>query len=877
MIVCLAEKPSVAREIAQVIGASRRMDGYFEGNGYQVTWTFGHFCQLKEPEDYNPAWKRWNLHELPMLPEQFGIKLMRRDAGVVKQFHTIKELLDKATEVINCGDAGQEGEVIQRWVLAEAKCRKPLKRLWISSLTEDAIRAGFANLRDGKEFEKLYQAGKSRAVGDWLLGLNATRLFTLKYTTFQQKQILSIGRVQTPTLALLVDRYHEIQNFRPEPYWVLRTEYRGTLFSRVAPPEKLKEAEEAADTKSRLRAMGFFLSEEEANQVLKEVKAAPLTVTNVEIKKAREAPPRLFDLTSLQVQCNNQLGLSADDTLKIVQALYEKKAVSYPRVDTTFLPDDIYPKIPGILRGIAYPQLTGPLLDKKIPKTGKVFNNNKVTDHHAIIPTGAAGPSGGLESSVYDIIARRFIAAFYPDCEVSNTTVSAEAAGHPFRVRGRQILNPGWRIVYGDPAQQAAPKPAPAAGSASAGGVGAEAEDDVVSTVLPSFEKGESGPHAPRLDKKITQPPKDYTEATLLRGMETAGRNVDDEELRQAMKENGIGRPSTRAAIIETLFKRNYVTREKKRLVPTPTGVELIGLIRNPTLKSAELTGQWEKKLRQIEAGELTGEQFLSELTALVQEMVGEVKQDRSGRALSAGPATPSPSPFPDGEGGVVASSSSSSNLKLETKTRTSSPSPSGKGLGDGVAGPGPATSLGPCPACGTGHILRGKTAFGCARFREGCQFRLPGEFMGKKLTDAQVKMLLAKGRSQLIKGFVSPDGQKVDGALALNVQHQLTLVPAAQSKPTTATDPGQIPCLACKLGTMLRGKTAYGCSRFREDCQFRVPLEWGGRALTETQLRQLLRRGETGVIKGFVSAKTGKKYDAALKVEAGRVVPAFG
>ena len=866
MIVCLAEKPSVAREIAQVIGATRRMDGYFEGNGYQVTWTFGHFCQLKEPEDYNPAWKRWNLHELPMLPEQFGIKLMRRDAGVVKQFNTIKELLDKATEVINCGDAGQEGEVIQRWVLAEAKCRKPLKRLWISSLTEDAIRAGFANLRDGKEFEKLYQAGKSRAVGDWLLGLNATRLFTLKYTTFQQKQILSIGRVQTPTLALLVDRYHEIQNFRPEPYWVLRTEYRGTMFSRVAPPDKLKEAEEAADTKSRLRAMGFFLSEEEAQKVLAEVKAAPLTVMNVEIKKGREAPPRLFDLTSLQVQCNNQLGLSADDTLKIVQALYEKKAVSYPRVDTTFLPDDIYPKIPGILRGIGYQNLTGPLLANKIPKTGKVFNNNKVTDHHAIIPTGAAGPGGGLESSVYDIITRRFIAAFYPDCEVSNTTVSAEAAGHPFRVRGRQILSPGWRVVYGDPAQQSAPKPAPPAGSAP----GVESEDDVVSTVLPAFDKGESGPHQPRLDQKVTQPPKDYTEATLLRGMETAGRNVDDEELRQAMKENGIGRPSTRAAIIETLFKRNYVLREKKRLVPTPTGVELIGLIRNPTLKSAELTGQWEKKLRQIEGGEITGEQFLGELTELVKEMVGEVKQDRSGRALSAGPVQAATSP-PQPLSPAFRESSGERGEPVMRGTKSSgSPSPQKRGPG------GEVTGLGTCPLCHTGHILRGKTAFGCARFREGCTFRLPTEFLGKKLTDPQLKALLSKGRTPLIKGFVQPDGAQISAALRLDAGHQLEAVPAAVSKPTTDTDPGQIPCRVCQLGHMLRGKAAFGCSRFREDCQFRVPLEWGGKVLTETQLRQLLRRGETGIIKGFVSAKTGKKYDAALKVEDGRVVPVF-
>ncbi len=872
MIVCLAEKPSVAREIAQVIGASRRLDGYFEGNGYQVTWTFGHFCQLKEPEDYNPAWKRWNLHELPMLPEQFGIKLMRRDAGVVKQFNTIKTLLDQATEVINCGDAGQEGEVIQRWVLAEAKCRKPLKRLWISSLTEEAIRQGFANLRDGKEFEKLYQAGKSRAVGDWLLGLNATRLFTLKYTTFQQKQILSIGRVQTPTLALLVDRYHEIKNFRPEPYWVLRTEYRGTMFSRVAPPDKLKEAEEAADTKSRLRAMGFFLSQEEANQVLEEVKAAPLTVTNVEIKKGREAPPRLFDLTSLQVQCNNQLGLSADDTLKIVQALYEKKAVSYPRVDTTFLPDDIYPKIPGILRGIGYQNLTDPLLANKIPKTGKVFNNNKVTDHHAIIPTGAAGPGGGLESSVYDIITRRFIAAFYPDCEVSNTTVSAEAAGHPFRVRGRQILSPGWRVVYGDPAQQSAPKPPPAAGAGPAGGIGAEAEDDVVSTVLPSFTQGESGPHQPRLDQKVTQPPKDYTEATLLRGMETAGRNVDDEELRQAMKENGIGRPSTRAAIIETLFKRNYVAREKKRLVPTPTGVELIGLIRNPTLKSAELTGQWEKKLRQIESGELTGEQFLGELTQLVQEMAAEVEQDRSGRTLSAGPAAPQPA-FPgerDAPAARAAHPSGSSAPAERAATQQGGREASGKGPAGGAG-------LGPCPACQQGHVLRGKTAFGCSRFREGCSFRLPAEFLGKKLSDPQIKALLSKGRTPLIKGFSQPDGARLDAALRLGAGGQLEAVAAAESKPTTATDPGQIPCRVCQLGHMLRGKAAYGCSRFREDCQFRVPLEWGGKALTETQLRQLLRRGETGLIKGFVSAKTGKKYDAALKVEDGRVVPVFG
>ncbi|RZK21194.1 MAG: type IA DNA topoisomerase, partial [Hymenobacter sp.] len=838
MKVCLAEKPSVAREIAQVIGADRRMDGYYEGNGYQVTWTFGHFCQLKEPDDYRPEWKRWNLHDLPMIPEQFGIKLMRRDEGVVKQFNTIKRLLDAATEVINCGDAGQEGEVIQRWVIHEAKCRKPVKRLWISSLTEEAIRQGFQNLRDGKEFDSLYQAGRSRAVGDWLLGLNATRLFTLKYTTYQDKQLLSIGRVQTPTLALLVARHHEIANFKPEPYWVLKTQYRDTTFTRINTEAEQKEAQDAPDEQSRLRALGYFVKEDEAKKALEAVKPAPLTVTNVEIKKGRESPPRLFDLTALQVQCNNQLGLSAEDTLKIVQALYEKKAVSYPRVDTTFLPDDVYPKIPGILKGIGHSNLTAPLLAKKIPKTPKVFNNNKVTDHHAIIPTGSGGPGGGMESSVYDIIVRRFIAAFYPDCEVSNTTVLAEAAEYLFRVRGRQILNPGWRVVYGDPTQQTAPKPAAPAGEKAA--TGAEDNDDVVSTVLPSFTKGEGGLHQPRLESKMTQPPKDYTEASLLRGMETAGRNIDDDELRLAMKENGIGRPSTRAAIIETLFKRNYVRRDKKRLLPTPTGVELIGLISNPTLKSAELTGQWEQKLRQIERNELPSDQFLEELKGLVREMVQEVKTDRSGRAVSSTQAVSAQSV-----------GASSGPQKIAGKPVVASQAK--------VGGQQPvANSLGNCPACKTGHILRGKTAFGCARFREGCQWRLPAEILGKKLTDPQVKMLLAKGRTQLIKGFVTGAGEKLDGALVLDANHTPELVQAAESKPTTATDPGQIPCLVCKLGTILKGSSAFGCSRFREDCQFRVPFEWGGKKLTDTQLRQLLRRGETGVIKGFLSAKTG-------------------
>ncbi len=834
--VCIAEKPSVAREIANVLGARLRMDGYFEGNGYQVTWTFGHFCTLKEPQDYQPEWKRWSIHDLPMLPEQFGIKLMQ-DEGVKKQFNTIKRLLAEADEVINCGDAGQEGEVIQRWVLTEAKYRKPFKRLWISSLTEEAIRQGFQNLRDGKEFDRLYLAGKSRAIGDWLLGLNATRLFTLKYAQ-GRGQVLSLGRVQTPTLALLVDRYHEIQNFKPEPYWVLRTEYRGTMFSHVAPPKKGKAEDDEPDEKARLKARGYFVSQEEADAAMAAVKDAPLTITGVEIKKALESPPALFDLTSLQVQCNNQLGLSAEDTLKTVQGLYEKKVVSYPRVDTTFLPDDQYPKIPGILQGLsAYHSLTQPLLAAKIRKSAKVFNNNKVTDHHAIIPTGAAAQGlGGTEHAVYDIIVRRFLAAFYPDCEVSNTTVTAEAAGHPFRVRGRQILSPGWRVVYGDPTQQQAPS------TAKPG----EGDDDVVSTVLPAFEKGESGPHKPRLDQKVTQPPREYTEAMLLRGMETAGRNVDDEELRQAMKENGIGRPSTRAAIIETLFKRGYIQREKKRIVPTQTGVELIGLIRNPTLKSAELTGQWERKLRQIEGGNLEPDVFLDELKALVREMVLEVKQDRA--RMTAPPPTPA----------EVAATAGKNGGSKPAPAKPTAP-----------AGPLPEGALGLCPACQQGHVLRGKTALGCSRWKEGCAFRLAPVVEGKKLTDPQVKALLSKGRTPVMKGFIDDLGAKFDAAIGLNAQHQPELLRAAESKPATDDKPQQIPCPVCRLGTMLKGKTAWGCSRFREDCQFRVPLELCGRPLTDAQVAKLLRRGKSDVIRGFTSQRTGQKFEAALEISA--------
>ncbi|MBT2559180.1 DNA topoisomerase 3 [Hymenobacter sp. ISL-91] len=848
MIVCIAEKPSVAREIAHVLGADRRMDGYYEGNGYQVTWTFGHFCQLREPEDYRPEWKRWSIHDLPMVPEQFGIKLMLRDDGVVRQFAVIKRLLAAADEVVNCGDAGQEGEVIQRWVLMEAKYRKPTKRLWISSLTEEAIRQGFQNLREGSEFDSLYQAGKSRAVGDWLLGLNATRLFTLKYAP-GQRQVLSIGRVQTPTLALLVDRFHEIRNFKPEPYWVLRAEYRSTMFSHVAVVKAGKDDDEP-DEKARLKARGYFVTQQEADAALAQVTGQPLTVRDVIIKKGLESPPALFDLTSLQVQCNNQLGLSAEDTLKTVQGLYEKKVVSYPRVDTTFLPDDQYPKIAGILRGLGgYAALTAPLLAAKIRKSAKVFNNNKVTDHHAIIPTGAsANGLGGNEQRVYDIIVRRFLAAFYPDCEVSNTTVTADVAGLTFRVRGRQILSPGWRVVYGDPEKQTVANERRSSSSSD--------DDDVVGTVLPAFVKDESGPHQPRLDAKQTQAPRDYTEAMLLRGMETAGRNVDDDELRLAMKENGIGRPSTRAAIIETLFKRGYIIRDKKKIVPTPTGVELIGLIRNPTLKSAELTGQWEKKLRQIEGGELDQEQFLGELKQLVREMVQEVKQDGSGRAIST--TAPPAGSGPASKAGATAG-------------KTAAPAPKA------AATPAMPGALGTCPACGSGHVLRGKSAFGCSRWKEGCQFRLPTEFEGKKITDKQAGDLLKKGRTQVMKGFLDDDGNKFDAAVMLTPARTLELVRAAESKPTTATDPGQIPCPVCRLGQMLRGSSAWGCSRFREDCQFRVPFAWGGKTLTDTQMNQLLRKGKTGVIRGFVSGKTGNRYEAVLQIGAeGRIEPVF-
>ena len=586
MKVCIAEKPSVAREIATILGANTKKNGYQEGNGYRVTWTFGHLCTLKEPHDYYAQWKRWSIQDLPMIPPRFGIKVIQND-GIEKQFKIIEELLLDAECVINCGDAGQEGELIQRWVMQKAGCNCPVYRLWISSLTEEAIREGFQNLQAQEKFQPLYEAGLSRAIGDWLLGMNATRLYTVKYG--QNKNVLSIGRVQTPTLALIVNRQLEIQNFKPEPYWELKTVYRDTTFSVTK---------------------GKFTKQEEGEAFLEKIKDSVFTITDVATKKGDEFPPRLFDLTSLQVECNKKFALSADEGLKVIQSLYEKKVTTYPRVDTTFLSDDIYPKIPNILKGLRdYQTLAEPLLQEKIPKTKKVFDNSKVTDHHAIIPTGVvANNLTDLERKVYDLVARRFIAAFYPNCKISTTTVLGEAAEIEFKVTGKQILEPGWRVVFTKETE--------------------ESEDDKKSDeegVLPLFEKGESGTHTPALTEKWTQPPKYYTEATLLRTMETAGKLVDNDELRDVLKENGIGRPSTRAAIIETLFKRSYIRKEKKNLYATDLGVNLIHTIQDDLLKSAELTGIWEKKLRQIEKGEYEAKVFIEELKQMLQEIVRHV------------------------------------------------------------------------------------------------------------------------------------------------------------------------------------------------------------------------------------------------------------
>lgn len=605
MMVCIAEKPSVAREIADVLGAKLKKNGYIEGNGYQVTWTFGHLCTLKEPHDYDPRWRIWALSTLPMMPPRFGIKLIENETYKA-QFQVIEQLMQNADMIVNCGDAGQEGELIQRWVMQKARAKCPVKRLWISSLTEEAIREGFNHLEDSSKFQHLYEAGLCRAIGDWLLGMNATRLYSLKYGGgySRDRKVLSIGRVQTPTLALIVNRQNEIDNFKPEPYWELKTLYRDTLFSSTKGKFKLKE---------------------DGEKLLEMVKGSDFVITDIAEKKGKEFAPRLFDLTSLQVECNKRFGFSADETLKLIQSLYEKKVTTYPRVDTTFLSDDIYPKVPKTLEGlVAYKEFTDLLRGKKLPKSKRVFDNSKVTDHHAIIPTGV--PATNLsqqEMMVYDLVARRFIAEFYPDCEISTTTVLAKVADIEFKASGKQILKPGWRTVEQRPQPGIGAQPQ----SAQTDGQPQDenASDGAELKIMPNFVKGESGPHTPSLKETWTTPPKPYTEATLLRAMETAGKFVDNEELRDALKENGIGRPSTRAAIIETLFKRGYIRRERKSLFPTDTGRELISTIHEDLLKSAELTGIWERKLRQIERGDYSAQAFIDELKTMVGDVVFHV------------------------------------------------------------------------------------------------------------------------------------------------------------------------------------------------------------------------------------------------------------
>ena len=717
MIVCIAEKPSVAKDIARVLGANASRDGYMEGNGYQVTWTFGHLCTLKEPHDYTPSWKAWSLSSLPMIPPRFGIKLIEHDQGIEKQFRTIERLMQNADEIVNCGDAGQEGELIQRWVMQKAGAKCPVKRLWISSLTEEAIRDGFKNLKDQKEYQSMYEAGLSRAIGDWVLGMNATRLYTLKYG--QNRQVLSIGRVQTPTLALIVNRQHEIENFEPKQYWVLSTLYRDTTFTAIlkkseedlmAELEKAKEKAEKAkqefDLAEALRkaeennpGIEPIASEEQGQALLDRIKEVPFTILSVSKKEGKEAPLRLFDLTSLQVECNKKFGYSADETLRLIQSLYEKKITTYPRVDTTFLSDDIYPKCANILKGLkSYEAWTTPLEGKPLIKSKKVFDNSKVTDHHAIIPTGQ-NPMNltDMEKRVFDLVARRFIAVFYPDCKFSTTTVVGEADGIEFKATGKQILDMGWRVIF---VKQQSNLP---------DGMG---ENDIDTgneeRTLPTFKKGESGPHEPNLDEKWTQPPRPYTEATLLRAMETAGKFVDNDELRDALKANGIGRPSTRAAIIETLFKRHYIRKERKNLIATPTGVELIGLIHEELLKSAELTGIWEKKLREIESKSYSATIFLDELKQMVGEVVHSVLSDNTNRRVTLMTETaPQTAKQPKKK-----TASAPKKPKMEAKK-----APLTLKIDDSMLGKA-------CPLCGKGIIIKGKTAYGCSDWKNGCTFR---------------------------------------------------------------------------------------------------------------------------------------------------------
>lgn len=704
MKVCIAEKPSVARDIARMLGATTNMDGYYEGNDYQVTWVFGHLCTLKEPHDYDPMWKSWMMETLPIIPSTFGIKL-KSDKGVSKQFNLIKRLIDKAEYVVNCGDAGQEGELIQRWVLQYAKCKVPVYRLWISSLTDEAISQGFANLRPSSEYDSLYAAGALRAIGDWLLGMNATRAYSIKYSV--PGTPLSIGRVQTPTLALVVARHKEIVNFKPELYWELKTQFCNTNFSCTK---------------------GKFKKKEDAEKVLQTVTGQPFTITKVDKKAGKELPPKLFDLTSLQVECNRRFGYTAELTLKCAQSLYEKKYTTYPRVDTRFLPEDVHPKIPQIMGGIQnYSLLTAPVLQKPIPKLKRIFDNSKITDHHAIIPTGVLATNMTHEEfNVYDIVTRCFIANFYPECQISTTTVEGESAQVEFKTSGKEIVDPGWRLVYSDDVKPANPSEDP--------------NKEEGNTVIPAFTVGQNGPHNPSIVEKQTTPPKPYTEATLLRAMETAGKNVEDEELREAMKENGIGRPSTRAGIIETLFKREYMIRQRKNIIPTERGIKLIDTINQELIKSAELTGQWEKKLRLVEKKEYQSADFMAELKKMVCEVVDAVKRDVSMTKIAEArrdartcvsdeqppkekkPRAPRKKKADDG--------SEPTAKKTVKRKKTETPTPTT--LAECV-----------CPICKRGRILKGRTAYGCSEYASGCNFRIPFFINNIAITDEDAVALL--------------------------------------------------------------------------------------------------------------------------------------
>jgi DNA topoisomerase-3 len=742
MKVCIAEKPSVAREIAAVLGANTRHDGYFEGNGYAVTFTFGHLCTLFEPNDYKSHWKSWDLNNLPMLPEKFETKVVD-NTGIKKQFNIVKSLFDNASLIINCGDAGQEGELIQRWVIQQSNYKGEVKRLWISSLTTEAIKEGFENLKPSENYDNLYYAGYSRAIGDWLLGMNATRLYTLKHGG--NKQVLSVGRVQTPTLAMVVNRFKEIENFVPQPYWELQTLYRETLFN----------CEE-----------GRFQKKEDGELLANKVKESDFEIVSVTKKKGKENAPKLFDLTGLQVYCNNKFDFSADETLKIIQKLYEQKVVTYPRVDTTFLPDDVHPKVPAILKNLtAYQTLTAPLLGKKIKKSPLVFNTKKVTDHHAIIPTGVQINLPYSQQQVYDIITRRFIAVFYEDCIVSNTAVIGIAADVTFKTTGKEILEKGWRVVFA---------------SATA--------EKLETGILPNFTKGEKGPHEPSFLEKATKPPKLFSEATLLRAMETAGKQIDDDELRELMKENGIGRPSTRANIIETLFRRKYIVRNKKQLLPTQIGIKLIEIIKSELLKSAELTGQWEKQLKEIEKGTYNAGTFIKNMKKMVDHLVYEVRSEKiTANIYHAETAKPAPK-----KNTVISTGISSKK----------------------------------CPKCKKGTILKGKNAYGCSEFKNGCDFRLPFSFHDKKISENQYIRLLQKKCTVNLKGFKTETGEK-EGLIRFDEQFHLVLEEKkTTNKPKIKAVPDKIACPKCHKGTILKGKTAYGCSDYKNGCDFRFSFD---------------------------------------------------